>query len=740
MKKQAFLTAAFLLVASVSACGTDTATDTAGATCSQKNLVDTRGKLDVRDPTKQDAKATPYLLDVSALTSGKTKDLIFTLANVAEASLAKPIAITGVDVVETDDAGVAVTSPQFQCVGPDGQDCAIAAFPVMVPEGFDAACAPSGSVNVLQSLTLRYTRPPSAKARHLKVSLHLTGDPDYANKTRDIFVDTSFGAPKLSCTPSVVDFGVVAEGAAPAPLALTCKNLGTAPVLIYELDLAGTWYGAIDVASQKLVVGTPVAWKAGQSVEAGGNLVMSVSLDADKATLKQAATLSITSNDPTAGTLKIPVRANSTGPCLQLAPTSADLGPVGLGQKGVQQVTLTNCGQEPLTITGATFQENASPGLTVTAPGGLCGTALPNATTPWVLQPKTACAVQVEYAPAGAGVTAAGTLQIDSDAGVKTVPVSATGVAVSCGSACFTMKVNNQLVGNSVVPQQTIQLDGSCSTAAPGQTVATWSWTLQNKPAGFYGSFAPAASGKVVTFVPKLAGTYTIKLDTADSAGAPGCQSKSVDLIVVPDDKLHVELTWTTAGDKDPTDTLGTDLDLHLAHQDAYKAKMPDADGNGEPDPWGNLCDCFVTNAVTDWGDASDSADNAVLALDDHDGWGPENININVPQVGYTYAIGVRYWYDKPTDEKGLVPIDPSTGKKYTSMGPSVPRVLVYLDASATPQYKLDGPAMSSGDMWCVGEVTWHTNAYVPCKGADAKGVLLTPYYPIYPSSLAGCK
>ncbi len=161
MKKQAFLTAAFLLVASVSACGTDTATDTAGATCSQKNLVDTRGKLDVRDPTKQDAKATPYLLDVSALTSGKTKDLIFTLANVAEASLAKPIAITGVDVVETDDAGVAVTSPQFQCVGPDGQDCAIAAFPVMVPEGFDAACAPSGSVNVLQSLTLRYTRPPS---------------------------------------------------------------------------------------------------------------------------------------------------------------------------------------------------------------------------------------------------------------------------------------------------------------------------------------------------------------------------------------------------------------------------------------------------------------------------------------------------------------------------------------------------------------------------------------------------
>ncbi len=742
MNKHLLLALACCVAATVQACGTDTASTGLPGSCTQDDKLDRRGKLDLRDPNKQDAKATPYLLDVSGIATGKTKDLEFTVANVADASLAKPIVITGVDVAETDDTGADVTSHQFQCLGPDGQDCAISAFPALIPESFDPGCAPDGAVVVAQKLTLRYTRPPSAKARHLKVSLHLTGDPAYATSTRDIYIDTSFGSPKLACTPLDVDFGIVAEGTPPASLPLTCSNLGSAPVQIYELDLNGTWYGAVTAVTQKLVVGTPLIFKTPVAIEAGGSLTLDVSLDADKATLKQGATLVINSNDPSSSVLKVTLKANSTGPCLQLAPTAVDLGPVGLGQKGTGQVTLTNCGLEPINVTNAALQAGASAGLGVSSPGGACGTVLPSAATPWVLQPKASCAVQIEYAPPGAGITASATLQVDSDAGAKTVPVAAQGVAVSCGSACFTMKnkISNQLISNSVTPQTPIVLDGGCSTAAPGQSVGSWTWTLQAQPQGSYASFLPAKTGKTVTLTPTVAGTYTIKLDTVDSAGAPGCQSKTVNLVVVPDDKLHVELTWTTAADKDPTDTLGTDMDLHLAHPNAIKANMPDADKNGEPDPWGNLCDCFVNNPTTSWGDLANTDDDAILALDDRDGWGPENINIHVPQVGLAYAIGVRYWFDKPTDAKtGKVAIDPATGKQFTSMGPSLPRVRVYLDANVTPAYDVSGPSMVSGDMWCVGEVTWHTNAFVPCKGADAKGVLLTPYYPVYPQTPPSC-
>ena len=100
----------------------------------------------------------------------------------------------------------------------------------------------------------------------------------------------------------------------------------------------------------------------------------------------------------------------------------------------------------------------------------------------------------------------------------------------------------------------------------------------------------------------------------------------------------------------------------------------------------------------------------------------------------------MRYWFDKPTDAKtGKIATDPSTGKPFGSMGPSIPRVRIYLDANATPAYDLAGPSMVSGDMWCVGEVTWHKNAFAPCTGADAKGVLLTHFYPIYPATLAPC-
>ena len=746
-QKTGFATAIVLAtLCGVVACGTDPATGGTGANCNPDDKLERNGTFDVRDANGTTAKATPYSLDVSGVAVGKTKELSFSLANIANPTTATPIVITGVDVVETDENGAQSSSHQFQCLGPDGQDCAISVFPALIPTAFDTSCAPDGAVAIAQKLTIRYTRPPTAKTRHVHVSLHLTGDKAFLTATRDILVDTAFGAPKLSCTPGQVDFGLVPAGTAPAPITVSCNNVGTAAVQLLKVELLtdAAWYGAVAFASHKVAVGSPWSDPVGITIEPSASLALDVSIDADKATIKQGATLLLTSNDPSNGLLKVPVTANSTGPCLTVSPPAVDLGSVGLGQKGSAPVTMTNCGKlDAINITSTVLQPGASLGLGVSSPGGACGTVLPTATVPWVLAPGASCAVQVEYAPPGAGVDAAATLEIDGDAGLKTVPVTAKGVAVSCGAACFSMKnkSTSQPIGNSVVPQTTIALDGGCSTAAPGQSVASWTWTVVAQPPGSYASFQPSKSGQKVTFQPNIAGNYTIKLDTIDGAGAPGCNPKAIDIVVVPDDKLHVELTWTTAGDKDPTDLFGTDMDLHLAHPDAYKAKMPDYDANGDPDPWGNKCDCFVNNKTPSWGDQADPLDDAVLKLDDVDGWGPENININTPQKGFTYTIGALYWFDKPTDANtGKISTDPTTGKPFLSMGPSTPRVRVYLDANATPALDLTGPSMVKGDMWCVQQVTWHTNAFVPCKGADPKGILLTPKYPVPPATLPACE
>lgn len=79
-----------------------------------------------------------------------------------------------------------------------------------------------------------------------------------------------------------------------------------------------------------------------------------------------------------------------------------------------------------------------------------------------------------------------------------------------------------------------------------------------------------------------------------------------------------------------------------------FLAKMPDKDGNGEPDPWNNACDCWNLNPKPVCAQDAPNA-NAHIDLDDQNGQGPENINVQEPQSGKFYHIGVRAWYGKKT-------------------------------------------------------------------------------------------
>lgn len=225
---------------------------------------------------------------------------------------------------------------------------------------------------------------------------------------------------------------------------------------------------------------------------------------------------------------------------------------------------------------------------------------------------------------------------------------------------------------------------------------------------------------KVVSFQPNIAGDYTFTLEVADEVGTPGCGPISKVVTVVPDNKLHVELTWETAGDKDKTDAKGADLDLHIAHPKAMTiAGQKDLDGNGDPDWWWAQCyDNFWLNANPEWGDPFDVADNPNVDLDDTDGWGPENLSMAIPETDTWYAVGVYVWDD-------------------ANMGPSKPRIRIYIDKELVIDRV--GPMLSERDMWCVGEVSYDPLAttlnakaklFRPCKGAGADGNLVTPKYP----------
>ena len=85
---------------------------------------------------------------------------------------------------------------------------------------------------------------------------------------------------------------------------------------------------------------------------------------------------------------------------------------------------------------------------------------------------------------------------------------------------------------------------------------------------------------------------------------------------------LHVRLAW---------DTDLTDVDLHLLSPGGQM--------------WTCEGDCYFANGNPNWGDPNRFEDDPFLDVDDVDGFGPENINLEDPAPG-TYRVIVHYWDD----------------------------------------------------------------------------------------------
>ena len=88
------------------------------------------------------------------------------------------------------------------------------------------------------------------------------------------------------------------------------------------------------------------------------------------------------------------------------------------------------------------------------------------------------------------------------------------------------------------------------------------------------------------------------------------------------DTGLHVRLEWSTNA---------TDVDLHLLGP------------NGTL--WSCERDCNFSNSTPSWGDPLSDLDDPHLDLDDVDGYGPENINVQTPAPG-VYTVVIHYWDD----------------------------------------------------------------------------------------------
>lgn len=456
-----------------------------------------------------------------------------------------------------------------------------------------------------------------------------------------IQIASSKPRPQLDISPNPVEFKTRTDPGQTSEIDVLMKNVGTADLAVYKLARQG------DSAFTLLhPVGAPFTDTAddgvhpldavGQGQSAPAPLMILKAGDVYQLRVRFTPTnvgeatgkLVIYTNDESLPDKKkvVQIIANSKGPCLLVKDDPIDFGYTLIGQTDSRTVILESCGKEPIQVSDVQLDPNSSKDFKLDPINA--GDLNKN------LNQGDAIIVTVRYTPGEKG-SDDGKLIVTTnreDSPTVEVKIEGNGTDKLCPVAKIEVKE-----GLAVLPQTTLHLRGDGSTGSDGNTstVVQWQWEVE-APNGSFQSFVPSPSVPNPSFTANVAGLYTFRLRVWDNQGQESCEPAEVKVNVNPINAIHVELTWKTPGDPDEFDDgpdAGTDLDLHFKHEQATG--------------WFDFqYDVFWYNPSPNWGLYNDNADdNPSLDLDDSDGAGPENLNMNGPEE-VTYTVGVHYWRD----------------------------------------------------------------------------------------------
>lgn len=387
--------------------------------------------------------------------------------------------------------------------------------------------------------------------------------------------------------------------------------------------------------------------------------------------------LVISSNDP--GTPKWPVRllANVQYPCLLVAPAEIDFGFIDLDETVVRSVRIRNC------------SPNADTTYEITDIDGSGSFTLEDeAMGPRTLAPGQADVVEVRFRPTRSGAHSA-TVRIttdDVDERRKRVELTGRAAQEPCPVAAIEARATNRQTTYARptgtfqgVPLDSVTLDARGSRGADAN-IEKYEWTLVSKPTDSGAVFTNTEQEMLRRLWLDLAGEYVVELNVVDTQGRSSCSVARMTLISRADQDIHLQLVWDTPSDPDQTDSSGSDVDLHLLH--------PLGEWNLRP------YDCFWQNMEPDWGEPRSILpdgtrvgydDDPSLDIDDTDGKGPENINLDNPEP-VTYGVGVHYFSDH-------------------GYSLSYATVRIYIGGILFEEYV--GRRISDGDFWYVADIEW---------------------------------
>jgi hypothetical protein len=214
--------------------------------------------------------------------------------------------------------------------------------------------------------------------------------------------------PLVSISPSSIDFGTVYQGSITTKN-ITVTNIGTAPVTISQPFLSIVQGGNSNEFVAVNLCPTPL--------NVGKSCVITIAFVAGPYYTQQTATLQIMDNAP-GSPQPVALKALVINPGATFTPTSLSFGTVKHGTSSTLNLSLSNPGTTPLSLTRISI---AGTNATAFTQSNNCGSSL---------SAGAKCTIAVRFAPATTGTFSASLTVVDNaqaGGGTQTVPLSGKG-------------------------------------------------------------------------------------------------------------------------------------------------------------------------------------------------------------------------------------------------------------------------------------------------------------------------
>jgi hypothetical protein len=399
--------------------------------------------------------------------------------------------------------------------------------------------------------------------------------------------------PNLLVTPAQLDFGGVTVEYS-SGLDVLVLNGGLAVLEVESVEIVGDDAGVFSV--------DPAPFRLGKDEQ----VPLQVQF-APPTYLDYAATLVIRSNDEESGVFEVPLTGTGVyapAPDIAVDPAVVEFGVVPAGASDFLVMELRNEGGATLTIADAVQLGSGAFSLQSDNPAGYSIPAGQSQSLVW------------SYAPTSDAGDNGSFVITSNDPDEPEVTVTLLGN----GGGDFLYPTAVIDCEATIRPRALVYLDGRGSSD-PEEQELTYAWTLEAVPSGSAVDTIVDAGQPVASLTTDIAGEYTVGLVVTNEDGVSSAQ-RQCRMNAVPEEELHVELSWNTTR---------ADLDLHLILEGSDLFDVPG--------------DCSYCNQIPDWGIPILKDDDPSLDIDAKAGLGPENTNIRVPADG-RYRVVVHNFDD----------------------------------------------------------------------------------------------